>query len=459
MYMVVFLYSDVLMSFFLVVHDCFPAGCICMCAAATYMLYCLPLNYHAITLTSPPNLPPPPHTLTGDHNAASPLLHAATLLSHAHTQLQPSCNTLHTLYTTLPSFTTTPTPTLHTIQHTDAAATSTAATSTAAMPTAPSAAPSADESLPTPTSANPPTPAPTADEPLPTPRVVHALHQGSTTLTHLHAQLQEAPGALELPGWRAVVGTLGDACRAQQPWVSKLEAGGGRSTVGGSAPVGGRVPLPEQPNSAEAMMACIEQVQLAVQAMRRTLPTHTPSATHATAAATATGATATQQQPDDNHMQEGDMEESEDAVVPPGVDLVNAILQGAARMSVQHARAVADTAHRVLHAHMMGEPVPVEALTSMLTMLTAALRIACLEYVVLTKAVGKLGYVSACVLVGVLQEGFCMPEGQEEQDGMCGWSGYKGGCIFFPFVCVCVCEIHVLAVRVDHTQQLTHMMI
>lgn len=70
------------------------------------------------------------------------------------------------------------------------------------------------------------------DEPLSTPQVAQPLHQASTTL----AQLQEAAGALELPGWLAVVGTLGDACRAQQPWVSKLEVGGGSTAVGGRLP-------------------------------------------------------------------------------------------------------------------------------------------------------------------------------------------------------------------------------
>ncbi len=391
---------------------------------------------HAYLYTSihPPSQPtPPPHIHAGDHKAASPLLHAASTLAHAHTQLQPLCKTMQTLYTTLPHHASVDTHTTAMLMQPPAPDPPTAG---GVAGTAHAAVAGDQPDTAPPTSSHNTHP---LDEPIPTPLVLHTLSHTTTTLQRLHTHLKSVPGAVHLPGWCAVVVMLGDACRAQQPWVTVMKQhtatihtvevdGGVDGGVRSGCADGGKSMDTEETDahytageqqqqqqqqqhhsSRDDIIACIEHVQLAVQAMRRALPTTT---------------TTTSQQQEKNKTNE---EEQHDASeedtqlttdVDLHVDLVNAITRGTERMCSQRIHSVVNMANHVLHACMTGQDVPVVMLTNMLTMLTAAFHRACLEFVVLTKAVGKLGYVSASVLAGVLQEGFCMPEGQEGQDGM-----------------------------------------
>lgn len=198
---------------------------------------------------------------------------------------------------------------------------------------------------------------PTVDDaPLGTPAVHAALR---TITSELHALRDALTGHASLPGWPGVVAALMDACAALQPWASPAVEATTKAADGA------------QP----AIAQCVEQVQLWVQAVWR--------------------ASAQTDDPE--------------SPLPP---ILRALHRAAVRMSASRASAAASAA---LDAARLGAPP--HALHGLLGMLAAACRVACLEQVVFCKALAKLGYVVGSVLVGVVLEGFCTPDGNDAADG------------------------------------------
>lgn len=195
--------------------------------------------------------------------------------------------------------------------------------------------------------------------PLATPALHNALGNVTAIVLELHHSLANHASA-SLPGWRAVVNALDAACRDLQPW---------------STPARGARMVPAT-DAAAAVAQCVEQVQLWVQGMH--------------------GLRMTEQEGGDDQM-------------PP---VLRAVHSSARRVHAARVAAVTSSALQALRDGAHGR-----ALHGVLSMLAVACHVACLEQVVVYKALAKLGYVVSSVLVRVLQEGFCMPEGDDGADG------------------------------------------
>lgn len=212
------------------------------------------------------------------------------------------------------------------------------------------------------------------DAPLTTPATCAAMSDVTTVLINLHDTLS-VHASSSLPGWCSVLGVLADAHTALQPLYAVYMDKG-------------RPPqLTSNPLAGDAVAHCVQQVQLWVQGVCR---------------GTREGGPAIGEH-DGHHL-------------PP---VLSALQRGACRMGALRASTAASAALQVLQAGIPSQ----EGLRGLLCMLATACHVVCLEHVVLYKALAKLGYVVASVLVGVLLEGFCTPEGDNAaDDGMlCGF--------------------------------------
>ena len=212
-----------------------------------------------------------------------------------------------------------------------------------------------------------------ANAPLATPATLDALRNATDVLVEMRGTLTNNTSSTTLPGWETCLTALDDACRDLDPFLRLPFDNSDASQPQHTSPT-------TASSSCHSIAQCVEQVQLWVQGVVRASLVDNAAAVEVA------------------HQ------------LPP---ILQALHLGGCRMGASRAVSAASAA---VHALTMGR-VPAAELRGMLGMLAAACHVACLEHVILYKALAKLGYVVASVLVGVVVEGFCTPEGDDTADG------------------------------------------
>jgi midasin len=260
------------------------------------------------------------------------------------------------------------------------------------------------------------------------PAVLSALQANAVALLALQQDLaaagevQEQQDGAALPGWAALTAAVAAAAQESAAAGSQLRSGSPDSFI----------KLPEQ------QQQLVEQLEAAVTAALIWAQNAKPAAaepaapepaaaepTSAAAHAAAAGELDAPEAASEAQEQAEQQQQQQEAVHLPLPALLQQLEQ---RLSLHKAADFASHTTAVLAAVAAASNLPASdgareqqvqlcaaaaGLAPMLSLLLCALRQLGLQYLAVHKAVAKLCYISASLFAGLVQEGFCMPEGTE----------------------------------------------